>query len=55
LRRDFDHLRVDVIETQEKTAASAAGLEFLEYGKSIPMPPAPTWVKWSREAIGRLE
>lgn len=27
----------------------------LEWGKGIPMPPAATWAKWSREALGRLE
>lgn len=27
----------------------------LEAGKSIPMPAAKTWTRWSREAIGRLE
>jgi hypothetical protein len=27
----------------------------LEWGRSIPMPSAARWAKWSREAIGRLE
>jgi hypothetical protein len=44
LRTERPWLRVDI-----SLCAS------LEYGKAIAMPPPATWVRWSREALARLE
>ena len=56
LREVLGEEDTDVIETERPWLRIDIKLRAgLEHGKSLPLPDAKVWARWSREALGRLE